>query len=258
VRNLRWTVVVLSVLVSGCSSPAQGFPGGTRFDYQLGGGYEPSEGVSVVVRDATDEPAAGIYSICYLNAFQTQPGAAAPWLADGLVLEVDGEPLADPEWPDEYLLDTGSAGTRAAIAARTAEDMRRCAERGFDAVELDNLDSYARSGGRLTLADNLEVAKVLVEQAHDLGLLAGQKNAAEESGRLRDAGFDFAVAEQCVEFDECPAYTDVYGADVLAIEYPGDPDSDEPCASPDRPSSTIVRDQELTTPGDPGYLYRAC
>ncbi|TKV27405.1 endo alpha-1,4 polygalactosaminidase [Arthrobacter sp. NamB2] len=248
----------LAVLVAGCSSPAQVFPGGAQFDYQLGGGYEPPEGVSVVVRDATDDPAVGMYSICYLNAFQTQPQAAESWRAAGLLLEVDGRPLADPDWPDEYLLDTGSASTREAIAARIAQDILQCAKNGFDAVELDNLDSYGRSNGQLTFEDNLEVAKMLVKQAHDLGLLVGQKNAAEESSRLRDIGFDFAVAEQCVEFDECSTYTIAYGADVLAIEYLEGFGSDDPCETPDRPTSTIVRDLNLTMPDDPAYRYMAC
>lgn len=248
----------LAVLIAGCSSSPQVFPGGAQFDYQLGGGYEPPEGVSVVVRDATDDPAVGMYSICYLNAFQTQPQAAESWLAAGLVLEVDGNLLADPDWPDEYLLDTGSASTKKAIAARIAEDILQCARKGFDAVELDNLDSYGRSHGQLTFQDNLEVAKVLVKQVHDLGLLVGQKNAAEESGRLRDIGFDFAVAEQCVAFDECSTYTSAYGANVLAIEYLEGSGSDDPCEAPDKPTSTIVRDLNLTMPDDAAYRYTAC
>jgi hypothetical protein len=257
-KGLRWMISALALLVAGCSSPAQVFPGGAQFDYQLGGGYEPPEGVSVVVRDATDGPAAGMYSICYLNAFQTQPQSAESWQAAGLLLEVDGKPLADPNWPDEYLLDTGSTSTREAIAARIAQDILQCANKGFDAVELDNLDSYGRSSGQLTFEDNFEVAKVLVKRAHNLGLLVGQKNAAEESGRLRDIGFDFAVAEQCVEFGECSTYTDAYGADVLAIEYLEGSGLDDPCRAADRPTTSIVRDLNLTMPDDPAYRYTAC
>ena len=58
-------------------------PVNAGFDYQIGGDYPLPEGVSVVSRDwfsgrAADEPA---YSICYVNAFQTQadePGADRP------------------------------------------------------------------------------------------------------------------------------------------------------------------------------------
>ncbi len=235
-----------------------GFPAGAPLDYQLGGAYEPPAGVGVVVRDASDDPADGLYSICYLNAFQTQPGELSAWRAEGLVLEVDGVPLADQDWPDEYLLDTSTDAGRGAIAERIGKGLESCADRGFDAVELDNLDSYVRSEGRLTLADNLELATTLAGRADDLGLLVGQKNAAEESAALEAAGFDFAVAEQCVEFEECGAYTDVYGQAVLAIEYPAESGDADPCAAPDRPESTVLRDRNLVTPGDPGYLYRDC
>lgn len=245
--------------VSSVPSAPPGFPAGARIDYQLGGAYPPPEGVGIVVRDVMDSPAEGIYSVCYVNAFQTQPGRSAQWLADGLVLEDDGEPVADPDWPDEYLLDTGTPQHREEIAERIGAELGQCAERGFDAVELDNLDSYARSDGLLDLGDNVALATALVERAHGLGLLAGQKNTAEESATLRDAGFDFAVAEQCVEFEECSAYLDVYGPAVLAIEYPAESSrTEDPCRSTDRPASTVLRDRDLTTPGNPAYLYRAC
>lgn len=41
-------------------------------DYQLGGPYAPDANVTIVTRDRTASPVAGIYSICYINAFQTQ------------------------------------------------------------------------------------------------------------------------------------------------------------------------------------------
>jgi len=44
-----------------------------RFDYQIGGVYTPASGVAVVTRDNSASPAAGLYNICYINAFQTQP-----------------------------------------------------------------------------------------------------------------------------------------------------------------------------------------
>ncbi|MHA7276730.1 endo alpha-1,4 polygalactosaminidase [Arthrobacter sp. Hz1] len=255
-------VLIAGLALAACSpqndTVADGFPEDAQFDYQLGGAYKPSPGVSVVVRDVSQEPADGIYSICYLNAFQTQPGKSSSWMTDGLVLNVDGEPLADPDWPDEYILDTGTEANRVLIAERIGEGLGQCADRGFDAVELDNLDSYSRSAELLTLADNVELARALVLKGHNLGMLVGQKNAAEESPVLKEAGFDFAVAEQCIEFNECSAYTDVYGTAVLGIEYPEQSGVADPCAADDRPAMTILRDRLLTVPGDTGYLYRRC
>ena len=94
---------------------------GSGFDYQLGGGYEPAADVAIVARDSTDEPAPDLYNICYVNGFQTQPGEGEAWLAENpeLVLhDAAGEPVADPAWPDEYLLDTSTDGKRDGIGRR--------------------------------------------------------------------------------------------------------------------------------------------
>ena len=155
-----------------------------------------------------------------------------------------------------------AAPTRKAIAALIGQDVRRCADRGFDAVEIDNLDSFTRAPrGRLSLDDNMALAVLYARQAHDLGLLIAQKNAAEYSGRLRrEVGFDFAVAEECVSYSECRAYTDVYGDAVIDVEYSDDPRVSLPqiCADPARPASTVLRDRDLVPSGEQGYVYRRC
>jgi hypothetical protein len=235
-------------------------PPGAVADYQLGGGYPPPAEVTVVVRDSTDRPAPGYFNICYVNGFQTQP--RADWPADLLVPGPDGLPLADPDWPDEYLLDISSAASRAANLERVMPAIRACADKGFDAVEFDNLDSHTRSGDSLTLADAVAFATLLVRAAADLGLPAGQKNTAELGRHGHDRiGFTFAVAESCHRWDECAAYTRVYGADqVLGIEYEGDLRGRfaEACADPDRPSSLILRDRDLAPKGVAGHVFQAC
>lgn len=238
-----------------------GPPAGVVVDYQLGGGYPVPDGAEGVVRDVTDEPEPGLWSACYVNGFQTQPGDRDAWLADhpDLVLrDVAGEPVVDEGWPDELLLDTTTEANRAALAEVVGAQVRACAERGFAAVELDNLDSWTRSGGLLDEDGAVDLATRLVAVAHDAGLAAGQKNTPQLGTRGRDeAGFDFAVAEECAQYDECAAYTDVYGDAVLDVEYTDDGFA-AACADPDRPSSTIRRDRDLTTPDDPAYAFAAC
>ncbi|WP_372984890.1 endo alpha-1,4 polygalactosaminidase, partial [Microbacterium sp.] len=74
------------------------------------------------------------------------------------------------------------------------------------------------------------------------------------------AGFDFAVVEECSVFDECGAFTDVYGDAVIDIEYSDElPRSfDEMCADDDAPSSMVLRDRDLVTPSDDGYVFETC
>ena len=170
-------------------------PVGALPDYQLGGVYSPADGVGIVARDRAAEPADGVYSICYVNAFQTQPGEIDDWPAD-LLLRAGSEPVFDPDWPDEALLDTSSDDTRARIAEVVTPWIIGCADDGFDAVEFDNLDSYTRSNSALELDENLALANTLVAVAHEAGLAAGQKNAAEDAAAFHErAGFDFAVVD---------------------------------------------------------------
>ncbi|MBW0254204.1 endo alpha-1,4 polygalactosaminidase [Cellulomonas sp. PS-H5] len=238
-----------------------GPPAGVVVDYQLAGGYPAPDAVGGVIRDVTDEPEPGLWSACYVNGFQTQPGDRGTWLTDhpDLVLRDDtGEPVVDEGWPDELLLDTSTAADRAALAEVIGAQVRACAERGFAAVELDNLDSWTRSGGRLDEDGAVDLAARLVAVAHDAGLAAGQKNTPQLGTRGRDeAGFDFAVAEECAQYDECAAYTEVYGDAVLDIEYTDDGFA-AACADPDRPPSTIRRDRDLSTPDDPAYAFATC
>jgi hypothetical protein len=265
--------VLLVAVLAGCTPPAAGAPAdassahragppeGVVVDYQLGGGYPPAESVGGVVRDVTDMPADGLWSACYVNGFQTQPADRQWWLdehPDLVLRDDDGAPVADPGWPDELLLDTSTERDVAALAEIVGAQVASCAERGFDAVELDNLDSWTRSGGRLDPDGAVDLATQLVAVAHEAGLAAGQKNAPDLGTRGRDeAGFDFAVAEECGRYDECAAYTDVYGAAVLDVEYE-DAGFAAACADPDRPASTILRDVDLRTPDHAGYVFDAC
>jgi hypothetical protein len=120
------------------------------FDYQLGGAYRPSSRVRVISRDRVAEPLPGAYNLCHVNAFQSQPGAAAArwWRRNHpeLLLRDDrGELVVDEEW-SEPLFGISTKSRRAALAAVVGRGIDGCAEAGFDAVEPDNLDSFERSG----------------------------------------------------------------------------------------------------------------
>lgn len=267
----RWIAgaAIVFVVLAACSpaprEPAErvAWPSGVKFDYQLGGSYAPPAGTGLVVRDSTATPAAGLYNICYVNGFQTQPADRANWLAErrDLVLSTaDGRPLVDPKWPDELILDTSSSANRRRLAGFVGSTIKLCARKGFQAVEIDNLDSFSRSGGALTAADNLAFAGDLARIAHTAGLMIGQKNAAEFGDRGQRAGFDFAVAEECVRYAECDSYAEVYGDRVIDIEYTDNLGRDltQLCGRPGTPKSIILRDRNLVPAGDPAYLYRRC
>ena len=267
IRSLFASVVsVAAVLTTGAAPSGQAprpFPAGAAVDYQLGGSYAVPTGVGIVSRDSTSRPAAGVWSICYVNGFQTQPDQHRRWQGRNasLVLHRHGKRVQDPGWPGEYLLDTRTAAKRARIARELGKDLARCARRGFDAVEIDNLDSYTRSHHLLTLTDAIALARLYARQAHRAGLLIAQKNDAEHSARLqRPVGFDFAVAEECVAYHECADYTKVYGSRVVDVEYTDDPGITlrTVCSSPGHPVSLVLRDRDLLTQGHRGYVDQRC
>ena len=246
------------------------------FDYQLGGAYDEVDAgddatsadlaaIDVVVRDATADPLPGAYNVCYVNGFQTQPGAAEAWLdRDELLLhDADGELVVDPDWPDEYVLDPSTEAQRAGILDVLGPAVAGCADAGFDAVEIDNLDTWTRFD-EIEEAGAYALARAYVDRAHDAGLAIAQKNAAEVAQVAKDElGFDFAVAEECGVWSECGAYTDVYGDHVLQVEYPGALEDegmtfDDVCALDDRAPLTILRDLDLVAAGADGYVYDVC
>lgn len=228
-----------------------GLPSGTDVDYQLGGAATPASRVGIVVRDRTEAPAAGVYNVCYLNAFQTQPDEKAFWRArPALVLRRHGHPVKDAAW-GEWLLDIGTAARRERLARIMNGWIDGCASAGYDAVEFDNLDSYTRSRHRLSRADAIAYARLLVAAAHTAGLAAGQKNLAGYDGTA--IGYDFAVAEECGRWRECARYVDHYGDQVVMIEYRRS-DFAWTCERYGDDVAVELRDLELT----PGGVHEWC
>lgn len=234
-----------------------------RFDYQIGGSYAPAASVAVVSRDRHEAPVPGRYSLCYVNAFQSQPEDKAFWTGQrrSLLVQKKGRLVTDPDWPGEYLLDTSTAAKRKALAAIVNPWIDGCARSGFQAVEPDNLDSWTRSKGVLDRADNVAFATLLAQRAHARGLAIAQKNTTElgSLGRTR-VGFDFAIAEECQVYDECGAYTTVYGNQVIEIEYTDNPRSayTAACRAQGRKISVILRDRDVVAKGRAGYRYENC
>ena len=246
-------------------------PANAGFDYQIGGDYPLPAGVSVVSRDwfsgsAAADPA---YSICYVNAFQTQanergtdrPDERSNW-PRSLVLTKLGD---DPKWGGEYLVDISSARKRERAADWVSQMISGCADAGYEAVEFDNLDSWTRFDGtplkrRVPFgeAEALAYAKLLAARSHDLDLAVGQKNTAGISKtQSADVGFDFAIAEECGRYRECKRYTAVHGDDVVAVEYRRK-DFRRACRSVGDRISVVLRDRLVSRPGSKRYVFDSC
>ncbi|MGC0418027.1 endo alpha-1,4 polygalactosaminidase [Embleya sp. AB8] len=230
----------------------------TRFDYQLGGPYAPPSGVRAISRDRTARPELGLYNICYLNGFQAQPDALDWWQREhpDLLLRDGHGVVMDTEW-NEAVLDISTEAKRTALAAIIGEWIDGCARAGFQAVDPDNYESYSRSHNLLKPADDVAFARLLAVRAHADGLAIAQKNGAELLDRSTYVGFDFAISEQCGQYDECGAFAKAYENRVFVIEYTK-PYFTASCRAWGNNLSIILRDRNLTPTGNPSHIYETC
>jgi hypothetical protein len=230
-------------------------PVNAGFDYQIGGAYAPPAGVQVISRDHAAAAVPGLYNICYVNAFQAQPGAEGEW-GDLVLRDGGGNTVIDKDW-NEALLDLRGEDKRAQVAARILPLVDDCAAHGYQAVEPDNYDSYTRSSGLLTEADAEAYVRLLSAHTHAKGLAIGQKNTAELAARHAAAGLDFAVVEECGEQDNCDEYTSAFGDHVIVIEYTAK-GLDNACRRWGSVASIVQRDRSVVPVGQPGYVRRTC
>jgi len=201
---------ILPACVSGKDSPplAEGEwyrPAlGLSWQWQLSGELNTAYRVDVYDIDLFDTPpklireiqANGSKVICYFSA-----GSYEKWRADAKVFKkgVLGHPLAD--WPGERWLDIRSDQVLSIMKKR----LDIAVEKGCDAVEPDNMDAYSNdSGFKLSAEDQLSFNRKLANEAHKRGLAIGLKNDVEQVSELVEY-FDFAVNEQCFEYQECDA-----------------------------------------------------
>lgn len=150
--------------------------------------------------------------ICYFSA-----GSYEGWRPDAAEFSPDDLGSTMVGWQDEKWLDIRSQDVRRIMKDRL--DLAK--SKGCDCVEPDNVDGYANdSGFDLSPEDQLAYNRFLAGEAHARGLSVGLKNDLDQASQLVEY-FDFAVNEQCHEFDECELLTPFTqaGKPVLNAEY---------------------------------------
>jgi hypothetical protein len=141
---------------------------------------------------------AGIKVVCYISA-----GTYEDWRPD--IGKFPPRLLGAPNgWPGERWLDIRDAQNKhSALLAIMDARLHMCRVKGFDGVELDNVDGYTNhTGFPLTYADQLFYDATLANHAHARGLMVLQKNDLEQIAALLPY-FDAALNEQCNQYREC-------------------------------------------------------
>ena len=206
----------------GIPTSAFAYPQGTTWQWQLTGNIDLTYDVDVYDIDLFDASTSeiaqlknkGVSVICYFSA-----GSFEDWRPDAgdFPKSVKGN---NNGWPGEKWLDISNLAVLQPIMEKRLD---LCVEKGFDAVEPDNIDGFDNNSGfNLNANDQLVYNKMLAREAHERGLLIGLKNDAGQATQL-EPFFDFVIMEECKKFSECgdyAAFTDNGKAGFMA-EYSG-------------------------------------
>ncbi len=155
----------------------------------------------------------GVHLICYVDAggwenYRPDHGAY-PKSVLGKVMQ---------GWPDERWVDIRRLSVLLPILRKRAEI---CKRHDFSAIDWDDVEGYQNATGfPLTPSDQLRFNTALANMTHRLGLAVGLKNDVDQAGRLAPY-FDFAVNEQCFDYQECSHLEPFIkaGKPVFQIEY---------------------------------------
>ncbi|MEV0390608.1 endo alpha-1,4 polygalactosaminidase [Nonomuraea sp. NPDC050643] len=172
--------------------------------------------------------AKGAKAICYVDAgsiedFRPDYQTFLDWHnANGKSLL--GKPFSD-EFPNERWANINNdKGQRDFLLKMMEARVDKCVQAGFDGVEFDVVNAHEEgksvTGWNVTPATQLVYNKALADMAHRKGLSVALKNDLSQVDQLVSS-FDYAVNEQCFEFDECEELSAFVkaGKPVFSVEY---------------------------------------
>jgi hypothetical protein len=223
----RLVGVVLSALVLALPCKARGADGiwipapSTTWQWQLQGTLNTTVDAAMYDIDLFDHAAAvvaGLHAtgrkvVCYLSA-----GTWEDWRPDATQFPAAVLGSRVSGWPGERWLDIRRLDVLGPVMEARLD---LCRQKGFDAVEPDNIDGYANNSGfPLTAQDQLRYNRWLAGAAHARGLSIGLKNDLDQVKDLVGQ-FDWALNEQCFQYKECgllAPFTKA-GKAVFVVEY---------------------------------------
>ena len=212
--SYSWKVVALPAptACSSCLTPtrldANGHP--MSWDWQLQGrlvfrkvdmfdidGFDTPTGVVEAIHRRAGRTLSHERAICYLSlgSWERYRPDERRWPRAALGLTLGG-------YPDEHWVDVRQLRVlEPLIDAR----LRMCARKGFDGVEVDNIDAWDnRSCFPLTPQDAEAWLAAIADETHKLGMFVLWKNDPYLAS-FGERYFDGALSEQCFSFRECTA-----------------------------------------------------
>jgi hypothetical protein len=192
----------------------------TSWQWQLSGTVDQNLDVQMYDIDLFETSASQVeelnggnqWAICYLDA-----GTWENWRPDASLFPKSVLGRSNG-WPGERWLDIRRLAILKPIMSARLD---LCAIKGFDGVEFDNVDGYQnKTGFALTAAQQLHYNTRLSNQAHKRELSAALKNDLGQVKPLLPY-FDYALVEQCFQYDECGKLKPFIaaGKPVFEVEY---------------------------------------
>jgi hypothetical protein len=205
-------------LAAGLWHPA---PRTEAWQWQLQGRLDPSVAASVFDLDGFETTPAEVTAlhrggrrvICYLDvgSWESYRPDRDEFPAAVIGRRYEG-------FPDERWLDVSRFRLfRAPLEARIA----MCARKGFDAVEPDNLAGFENDTGfAISASQQLRFNRWIAAQVHRRGMAVALKNDPRQVPQLLGS-FDFAIVEECFQYDECERFEPFVraGKAVFEAEY---------------------------------------
>lgn len=150
--------------------------------------------------------------ICYIDAGVYETYRSDAWKFQQITPQIWGKP--DAGWDDHYWLDIRRVDELEPIMKAR---MQMCKDKGFDAIEPDEIDAWENSldpatkqpsaehgatGFAITYEDQLYYNRKLAQWAHEIGMSIGQKGDIIQTIDLVDH-FDWTLNEECHAYSEC-------------------------------------------------------
>src|ERR1700759_2773331 len=188
------------------------------WQWQLQGKFQLTPGADVYDIDAFESTVGNVRAIhrhrakaiCYLDVGSWEEYRPDAGQFPESVLGKRYEGYSEQRW-----LDIGHYKKLPAIMEKR---ISMGASKGFDAVEPDNINGWEnKTGFPLTRADQLRYNRWIAHTVHKAGMSVALKNDSRQAKQLV-GDFDFAVVEECFQYNECGDFKPFVAAGKAVFE----------------------------------------
>lgn len=221
-RNLLAMILAVLAVMQASSANAYWHPAVTdSFDWQYAEPRPLSSQTTTINLDTFDIDrrvlqklrAKGIRPICYVNV-----GAWEDWRPDRRHFPAATLGKNYVGWKGERWLDVRRLD---ALMPIMKARFKLCRDKGFAAIEPDNLDGFENDTGfSISRADQIRYNRAIAAEAHALGMAIALKNSPSLAADLAN-DCDFAILEDCFKWKWCDQFAPFIAQNkaVVSIEY---------------------------------------